>query len=171
MSSKKSKCSKQEQRIQQLEDEIADLKRDLQQQTRIVQFDEQQIEKYLNEIINKLDVSTNKICDEINQAVKSIKKPRSDDISFLLKLLVAALCFVIAIVFLCCIFSGFTLLGNGESGRAMLFILCSAGFCLAFTMLGWEIIKEKDRNYIVSLFSAVVALTALVVTIVASLKK
>ncbi len=165
MSSKKAKCYKQEQRIKQLENEVEDLKRALEQQTKTVQFDEQQIEKILAKITNEIDISTNKICDEVNQAVKSIKEPRSDDISFLLKLVLTALCFSIAIVCFWCIFSGFTLLKNGDSNSAMLLIIIGAVFYLAFTMLGLEIFKEKDRNYIVSLFSAVVALTALFVTL------
>ena len=69
MSSKKSKCYKQEQRIKQLENEVEDLKRALEQQTKTVQFDEQQIEKILAKITNEIDISTNKICDEVNQAV------------------------------------------------------------------------------------------------------
>lgn len=32
-------------------------------------------------------------------------------------------------------------------------------------VLGFDIIKEKDRNYIISLFSALVALVALVATL------
>ena len=48
--------------------------------------------------------------------------------------------------------------------RIALFIVAIADFdCL---LLGIEILKEKDRNYIVALFSALVALVALIVTLV-----
>lgn len=44
-----------------------------------------------------------------------------------------------------------------------LFVVAIAGFdCF---ILGIEIFREKDRNYIVSIFSALVALAALVVTL------
>lgn len=165
MSSKKAKCYKQEQRIKQLENEVEDLKRALEQQTKTVQFDEQQIEKILAKITNEIDISTNKICDEVNQAVKSIKEPKTDEISEFIKMLLGTLLIAVAISIVIFIFIDWArFLNNGLVG--IIYLVVHVIYSCIFITMGRILFKEKDRNYIVSLFSAVVALTALFVTLV-----
>ena len=164
MSSKKSKCYKQEQRIKQLENEVEDLKRALEQQTKTVQFDEQQIEKILAKITNEIDISTNKICDEVNQAVKSIREPKTDEISEFIKMLLGTLLIAVAISIVIFIFIDWArFLNNGLVG--IIYLVVHVIYSCIFITMGRILFKEKDRNYIVSLFSAVVALTALFVTL------
>lgn len=164
MSSKKAKCNEQEQRIQQLEQEVEDLKRELENQDRVIKFDEQQIEKYFDKITNKLDVSTDRLCEEVNLVVKSMKEPKTDEIANFLKLIIAGLSAIVSISIIIYIYNAWKLYwNNGCSGWYWLFVHIS--YCIAFCLLACEIFKEKDRSYIVSLFSAVVALAALFVTL------
>ena len=164
MSYKKAKCYKQEQRIKQLENEVEDLKRALEQQTKTVQFDEQQIEKILAKITNEIDISTNKICDEVNQAVTSIKGPKTDEISEFIKMLLGTLLIAVAISIVIFIFIDWArFLNNGLVG--IIYLVVHVIYSCIFITMGRILFKEKDRNYIVSLFSAVVALTALFVTL------
>ena len=58
-------------------------------------------------------------------------------------------------------------LGYWEQGFSMQFAVVMMGI-LGFDciVLGIEVLREKDRNYIVALFSALVSLVALIVTLV-----
>lgn len=167
--SKPSKSERKEDRIQCLEQEISNLKKknaELQQQ-KTVRLNDEQLQSFLDELTQRIEWSTNKIVDETPRSitVTSQERPKSDGFSYFMKWIIAIQFFIvtIAIVYsLCSLWGDFW--NAGWANRVALFIIALAGFdCAA---LGIEILKEKDRNYIVSLFSALVALVALIVTLV-----
>lgn len=169
MSSKQSKSERREDRIQYLERELADQKRkntDLQQQ-KTVRLNDEQLQQFLAELTQRIEWSTNRIVDETSKpSVEYVTKKRPDDgFSYLMKWSIAVLFFSVAFLVLYVLFSIWgEFWHEGWASRFALFVVAIMGFdCL---MLGIEILKEKDRNYIVSLFSALVALVALIVTLV-----
>lgn len=167
--SKYSKSERKEDRIQSLEREITNLKKrnaELQQQ-KTVRLNEEQLERFLNEITKRMEWSTNKIIDETPRTtiVHSGNMKKDDGISFLMKCLISILFFAVAIAIIYSLNSIWgELWSAGLKNRIALVIVAIASFdCFA---LGIEILKERDRNYIVSIFSALVALVALIVALV-----
>lgn len=166
---KMSKSERKEDKIQALERELASIKKknaELQQQKTVL-LNDAQLENFLDELTDRIEWSTNRIVDEIPQsmAVKSQEWQKNEGFSTILKWMIGIPFFMFA---LCIVY----LLDNhwkeywnlGWNHRILLFVLVIAVF--DFITLGVEIIKEKDRNYIVSLFSALVALVALIVALV-----
>lgn len=164
-----SKSQRREDRINNLERENAKLKKknaELQQQ-KTVQLNDEQLQKFLDDLTQRIEWSTNRVVDEMPRtiSVKLQEQSKSDGISYFLKWLIAIPFFAvaIAIVYSSCGF-GNCFWNTGWASRVALFIVVIIGFdCAA---LGIEILREKDRNYIVSLFSALVALVALIVALV-----
>ena len=168
MGSKQSKSERKEDRIQQLEKEIVNLKKknsELQQQ-KTVRLDVEQLQCFLDDLTQRIEWSTNRIVDETPRTtvVHSDDAPRNDGLSFIMKWLVAMPFFVVVIAIACSLRIAWgEFWGAGWSYRIALFIIIIAGFdCF---VLGIEVLKEKDRNYIVSIFSAVVAIVALIVSL------
>ena len=85
--------------------------------------------------------------------------------SYFLKWIIAVPFFLLVISTIYFLFTvGRQYWAEGWSQRFALIFVAIAGFdCF---ILGIEILKEKDRNYVVALFSALVALVALIVTLV-----
>lgn len=169
MASKQSKNGRKEDKIQQLEREIVHLKKknlELQQQ-KTVRLNDAQLQEFLDELTQRIEWSTNRIVDEPPRTtvVHSNDAPHSDGLSFFMKWLIAIPFFVVAIAIaytLYCVWGEYWSIG--WTNRISLFVVGIASFdCLA---LGIEILKEKDRNYIVSIFSALVAIVALIVSLV-----
>lgn len=169
MGSKQSKSERKEDRIQHLEREIAGLKKkntELQQQ-KTVRLNDAQLQKFLDDLTERIEWSTNRIVDEAPKTtvIHTENKSVNDGLSFFMKWLIAIPFFVVAIVIAYSLYSTWgEFWSSGWANRTALFIVAIAGFdCLA---LGAEILKEKDRNYIVAIFSALVALVALIVSLV-----
>lgn len=166
---KASKAERKEDRIQDLERENANLKKKnakLQQQ-KTVTLNQEQLQKILDELTHLTEWSTNRIVDETPRSitVKSQERPKNDGFSYFIKCSIAISLFIIAAAIAYTLYNMWGDFWNtGWANRAALFIVAIAGFDCA--ELGIEILKEKDRNYIVSLFSALVALVALIVTLV-----
>lgn len=167
--SKPSKSERKEDRIQNLERENVNLKKknaELQQQ-KTVTLNEEQMEKFLDNLTERIEWSTNRIVDETPRSitVNSQERPKSDGFSYFIKWIIAIPFFTVAIAIVYSLYSiGGELWNTGWANRVALFIVALAGFdCVVLEI---EILKEKDRNYIVSLFSALVALVALIVTLV-----
>lgn len=167
--SKTSKSERKEDLIQNLERENANLKKknaELQQQ-KTVRLNEEQLQDFLDELTQRIEWSTNRIVDETPRSitVNSQERPKSDGFSYFMKWIIAVPFFAVAIAIVYSLHSvGGELWSTGWANRVALFIVALAGFDCA--VLGIEILKEKDRNYIVSLFSALVALVALIVALV-----
>lgn len=134
---------------------------------KVVRFDDEQLQRFLNELTQRIEWSTNRIVDETPKMpiVDTAKNQPADTFSFIMKWTISSLFFVVAIAITYSLFSIWGEFWNaGWINRIALFIVAIIGFnCAA---LGIEILKEKDRDYIVSLFSALVALVALIVTLV-----
>lgn len=167
--SKPSKSERKEERIQSLERELAYQKKknaELQQQ-KTVRLDNEQLQGVLDELTQRIVWSTNKIVDEVPKTtvVYTTKNQPNDGFAVFIKLVIASLFFAVTSVIAISLYSTWRELWNtGWISRIVLFFVAVIGFdCF---ILGIEILKEKDRNYIVSLFSALVALVALIVTLV-----
>lgn len=165
---KKSKAERKEERVQSLESELAKEKRKNSelQQHKTIQLDEKQISSFLNELTERIEWSTNRIVDETPRITSTpTEHPKSDGISYFLKWIIAIPFFLFAIAVLISLQNLWgAMWDKGWPSRIGLFVVALAGFdCAA---IGIELLREKDRNYIVSLFSALVALVALVVALV-----
>lgn len=167
--SKPSKSERKEDRIQSLERELANQKRknvELQQQ-KTIRLNDEQLQRFLDDLTQRIEWSTNKIVDETPKTtvVHTTESHHKDGFSFIIKWIIASLFFAVSITIA---YSLYSIWGEfwsaGWVNRIALFIVAVTGFdCF---ILGIEIIKEKDRNYIISLFSALVALVALIVTLI-----
>ena len=167
--SKPSKSERKEDRIQSLERELANQKKknfELQQQ-KTVRLNDEQLQNFLDELTERIEWSTNRIVDETTKTtvVHTTVNHPNDGFSYFMKLSIAILFFVFAGMIAYSLFNIWGEFWNaGWARRIALFIVAIAGF--DSFILGVEILKEKDRNYIVSLFSALVALVALIVALV-----
>lgn len=166
---KSSKSERKEDRIHSLEQEIASLKKknaEIQSQ-KTVRLNDEQLQKFLSELTQRIEWSTNRIVDEKPRSI-TIESPQhqtNDGFSFFMKWAIAIPFFVVTILIAYSLYNIWGQFWNaGWASRVALFTVAMAGF--DSVALGIEILKEKDRNYIVSLFSALVALVALIVTLV-----
>lgn len=165
---KPSKSERKEDRIQSLEREITNLKKknaELQQQ-KTVRLNDEQLQGFLDELTQRIEWSTNRIVDETPRSITVESQHKTNDgFSYFMKCSIAIPFFLVTIAIAYSLYSIWGEFWNtGWANRVALFIVALAGFdCAA---LGIEILKEKDRNYIVSLFSALVALVALIVTLI-----
>lgn len=166
---KQSKSERKEDRIQILEQELASAKKrnaELQQQKTVL-LNDTQLESFLEELTDRINWSTNKIVDEMPHSININPQSfqRDDSCSTILKFGIGIPFFMIAFligIFLNNIYEEYWNLG--WTGKLCVIILVIVTLdCLA---LGVEIFKAKDKNYIVSLFSALVALVALIVSVI-----
>lgn len=166
--SNSSKSDRKENRIRQLEKELSEQKKknaELQKQ-KTIRLDDEQVEGFLDDLTQRIEWSTNRIVDETPKTiVQSNKNIPQDGFSFVIKWSIASFFFIVTLVI------GYSLYsiwgeywGMSWWHRIALFIIVIADFdCF---LLGIEILREKDRNYIISLFSALVALVALIVALI-----
>lgn len=166
--SNSSKSERKQNRLQQLEKELAEQKKknaELQKQ-KTIRLDDDQVEGFLDDLTQRIEWSTNRIVDESPKTiVQSNKNIPQDGFSFVIKWSIASFFFIVTLVI------GYSLYsiwgeywGMSWWHRIALFIIVIADFdCF---LLGIEILREKDRNYIISLFSALVALVALIVALI-----
>lgn len=162
------KSKQEENRIRQLERDVADLKKEDTElkNNKTVHLDNEQVESILKDLTSRIELSTNRIVDKSQKPITtSDKSERPDVFSFAIKCTIASFFFVAAIAVYYALCNAWDRLWNaGWENRVSLFIMAIAGVDCVF--LGIDIFLEKDRNYIISLFSALVALVALVVTLV-----
>ena len=167
--SNSSKSDRKENRIHQLKKELAEQKKknaELQKQ-KTIRLDDEQVEGFLDDLTQQIEWSTNRIVDETPRSiiVKPQENQKSDGFSCFIKWAIAILFFIVAIAIiysLCSIWREFW--DKGWANRIALFVVAISGLDCLFLFI--EILREKDRNYIISLFSALVALVALIVTLV-----
>lgn len=167
--SNSSKSDRKENRIRQLEKELSEQKKktiELQKQ-KTIRLDDDQVDGFLKDLTQRIECSTNRIVDETPRTiiVKPQENQKSDGFSYFIKWSIAILFFIVAIAIiysLCSIWREFW--DKGWANRIALFVVAISGLDCLFLFI--EILREKDRNYIISLFSALVALVALIVTLV-----
>lgn len=153
-------------KIQELQNELNKTKEELDffksNQDNTVRLDDKQ----LQEIIYNINFDSEEIADRISQCNSTNQNSdnRKDMFSAGIRFGLAALFIIFAIVLgYNTVMQWSALWNQGLTYRITLFFMCIISFdCI---MLGIDIFMEKDRNYIISLFSALVALVALVVTL------
>ena len=135
-------------------------------QTITVRLDSKQEKRLLEDLTDRIEWSTNRIVDETKpRYIATNTKEQSDGFSVFLKLLIGIPIIVLGIVVFCFLFkNGGTYWTQGSMSKFALVIVGILG--LDCILLGIEVLREKDRNYIVALFSALVSLVALIVAFV-----
>jgi len=134
-------------------------------QTVTVRLDSEQQKQLLDDLTQRIEWSTNRIVDETKPSSVIVPQKKTDAFSKLVKVL------------LCGLFAGFGVLGfytvfanwstmyiGGFSNTVAIGILFL--ICFACIIIGVDIWREKDRNYLIALFSALVSLVALIVALV-----
>ena len=131
-----------------------------------VRLETDQLEEIAERITELTEWSTNRIVDYIpSPIVEQNTTKKSDTISSTIKWIMGISLILSAVVVTIAIFTfGKDFWNQGSTCRITLFVLFF--LCVYCFGIGIETIREKDRNYIISLFSTLVALVALIVTLV-----
>lgn len=135
-------------------------------QTITVRLDSKQEKRLLEDLTDRIEWSTNRIVDETKpRYIATNTKEQSDGFSLFLKLTIGIpIIFFGIVVFYHLFKTGATYWSQDNISKFALVIMGILGFdCI---LLGIEVLREKDRNYIVALFSALVSLVALIVALV-----
>lgn len=169
MSSKASKQARKEDRIQQLENELAQAKKKLAQQPKTVQFDSSQVDLFMDKLTEIIESSTNQIVNELEPDYSAMipylhQERTGDAFSSLIKWVLGSIFSVfgvLGIVELVTNWPTYWIGGIHNAATIILFLIC-----LICVVIEIDLFREKDRKYIISLFSALVSLAALVVALV-----
>lgn len=135
-------------------------------QTVSVRLDAEQENRLLDELTQRIEWSTNRIVDEAKpHYVVNAPENKSDGFSLLIKCIIGIPILIFGAAIIIYLYKNAA--GYWEQGFSMQFAVVMMGV-LGFDciVLGIEVLREKDRNYIVALFSALVSLVALIVTLV-----
>ena len=165
MGSKPSKSERKEDRIQQLEQELLEAKKKLKNQTKVVRLDEEQVNIFLEQLTERIEWSTNRIVDETAPPPTIVPLKKNDAFSQLVKVLLSGLFAGFGVLGFYSIFANWSTMYVGGFANTVaigiLFLICFA--CI---IIGVDIWREKERNYLIALFSALVSLVALIVAFV-----
>ena len=133
--------------------------------TLTVQVTGEQIKLLFDEMLHNCEWSTNKIIDEIGRrppiVVRDVKK---DTFSTVLRFVLAGLFFLFGVGLIGTVLHNWSHFWIG--GANNIAVVCVLFVGAISCSCGVDLYHEKDRNYIVSLFSAIVSLVALVVVII-----
>ena len=135
-------------------------------QTVTVRLDAEQENRLLDELTQRMEWSTNRIVDEVKpHYVVNAPENKSDGFSLLIKCIIGIPILIFGAAIACFLYqNAATYWQQGFSAQFAVVMIGILGFdCI---VLGIEVLREKDRNYIVALFSALVSLVALIVTLV-----
>lgn len=165
MTSKPSKTERKEDRIQQLEKELSTAKKQLSTATKTVHLDDEQVKFFIDEINESINASVYRIISETKPEPIIIRKQSGNDtFSSLLKYILSVLFGGFGILLIVSTIKNWSSYWIGGINRfATICVILIALICIS---ISFDILKEKDRNYLVSLFSVLVSLVALVVTLV-----
>lgn len=134
-------------------------------QTVTVRLDVEQGNRLLDELTQRVEWSTNRIVDEVKpHYIVNVPENKSDGFSLLIKCIIGIPMLIVGLAIICYLYQNAS--GYWEQGFSMQFAVVMMGI-LGFDciVLGVEVLREKDRNYVVALFSALVSLVALIVTL------
>lgn len=167
MKSKVSKSERKEDKIQQLEQELSETKKKIKTQSKVVKLDDEQIDAFLEQLTERIEWSTNKIVDESFKSSNFIPIEHYSEggFTYFIKLIIATPFFIVAVALIYSIYHNCVAYWNLDLVHKLVLIIMGI-LVVDSAGLGVEILKEKDRNYIISLFSALVALVALIVSLV-----
>lgn len=169
--SKPSKSTRKDDKLQQLERELAAQKKknaELQKQ-KTIRLDDEQLESIFNRLEQDIEWSTNRVVDEMPRYVTTPRfgerKNNSGFFSLILRIIIALIFFVLSFSIIWVILTyRKQYWSEGLAQRFALIVVAMVGICCF--ILGVEMLKEKDRNYVVAVFSALVAVVALIVAFV-----
>lgn len=163
---KKSKSERKNDRIQALEKELAAEKKKMSGQSITVRIDQSQVEELMDQLTERIQWSTNRIVDETSPRATPviISNKKADTLSSLIRWILSFVFIGFGVGLIIMIISNWSTYWIG--GVQNISVLCVMFIGLISTAIGIDIFREKDRNYIISLFSAIVALVALIVTLV-----
>lgn len=144
---------------------MSQLKRELIEKSEIVHLDDGQVSRLLDELTQRIEWSTNRIVDETAPKHIVVQPTNTDGFPWLFKCFIGLPIMLFGICLFVALWQSASLYWTqGWNMRLVVIFLGIAAFdCVC---LGVEIFREKDRNYIVALFSALVSLVALIVTLV-----
>lgn len=162
----KFKLSYYDRKIEKLQNELDNTKTELEilksNQNNTVRLDDEQ----LREVLYNINYDSEEIIDEIRRcnSINQNSDNRKDAFSDAIRVGLAILFIIFAVALgYNTVTQWSTLWSQGTNYRITLFFMCV--IVVDCIILGVDIFKEKDRNYIISLFSALVALVALIVTL------
>lgn len=133
--------------------------------TATVRLDSKQQQQILDDLTQRIEWSTNRIIDETNPTPQIVPQKKTDAFSILVKVLLCGLFVGFGILGFITIISNWSTVYVGGFANivaiGIVFVIC-----LACVIIGVDIWREKDRNYLIALFSALVSLVALIVALV-----
>ena len=137
------------------------------EESKVIRIDEAQLDYLMEGFTERIEWATNRIVDESKPSYVSIQNATTngDGFSWLLKCIIGLPIILFGISIVAFLFnSAKEYWIQGGNMQLLVIILGIAAFdCFC---LGVEVIREKDRNYIVALFSALASLVALIVALV-----
>ena len=131
-----------------------------------VRLDAEQENRLLDELTQRVEWSTNRIVDEMKpHYIVNTPQKKNDGFSLLIKCIIGIPILIFGAAIACFLYqNAATYWQQGFSTQFAVVMIGILGFdCI---VLGIEVLREKDRNYIVALFSALVSLVALIVALV-----
>ncbi len=139
-------------------------------QPQTVRIDKSQIESIKSDIVDLSEWSTNRIVDNLSDAIEFSNKSSEQDESKnslfadIIRWGLAFLFISVGALSIITVISKWSFFWTGGIQKiCVIFIFEVSCICCA---LGVSIFREKDKNYIVSMFSALVALVALIISII-----
>lgn len=161
----KSKASKREREIQQLRKELADVKAELANKSRVVRLEDEQLDQFVSDLTERIEWSTNRIVDETKVPRLIVPNKNSlDTFSIMLQIALGGIFCGAGVWIIITLFTNWSFYWIGGLQNAAVFCLISMS--VACILIGIDVFREKDRNYLLSLFSALVALMALIVALI-----
>ncbi len=163
--SRKSKSDRKNDRIQALEKELASEKKKATEPSITIRLDQTQIDEIMDQLTDRIEWSTNRIVDESSHNIPIvIKNNKSDVFSSIIRWILLIVFAGFGIGLIAVLISNWSTYWVG--GINNISTLCVIVIGVISVVIGIDIFRERDKNYIVSLFSALVALVALIVTLV-----
>ncbi len=131
----------------------------------VVKLDDEQMKIILDELTQMCEWSTNRIVDETQCKFRPmIKREKTDMFSSILRCVLAGMFLLFGVCVIAGIVANWTNYWKGGIDNTVTLFMLLVG--LASSICGIDIFREKDRSYIVSLFSAIVALVALIIVLI-----
>ena len=167
--SKKSKAERKTERIEDLEMQLIEEKKKSKDAQKTIRLDDEQIEYVLDQITKRVEWQTRTMSEEIREKkmivnVNTGNKTKWDAFSKVLRWLLSVLFFGFGVVMIAGLLSQWQSLWTGWAEKTAVILTGVIG--VVCVLIGIDIHNEKDRNYLVALFSALVALVALIVALI-----
>lgn len=129
----------------------------------IVHLDDAQLQLLIGALSQSIDQASNKAIDDLSKALAQDKSKRNDVFSQVVRVILSCLFVGFGVILLIAIIARWsTIWTGGLQNFAVAIVLI---YCAIFIVLGIDIFREKDRNYLITIFSSLVTLGALIVAL------